>query len=88
VCVGYGVADREYVAYLADRREIDEPGCGELVSGSATVTLPGGRYRLAAFSPTSGAWSPAMPISGGGRTSIELPEFRHDVVLVAKREMQ
>jgi Family of unknown function (DUF6298) len=88
VCVGYGVAGHEYVAYLADRREIDEPGCGESVSGSATVTLPDGRFRLAAFSPTSGTWSPAMPIFGGGRTDIELPEFRHDVVLVAKREMQ
>jgi len=85
--VTYGVSDREYVAYLADRRELDEPGYGNAVSGRATVTLPDGRFGLAAYSPTSGVWSPWLPISGG-RTMIELPEFRHDVVLVAKREMQ
>lgn len=85
VCLSYGVADREYVAYLADRREIDEPGYGDAINGSAMIVLPEGRFRLAAFSPASGCWSPALRISGG-RTSVELPEFRHDVVLVARKE--
>jgi len=88
VCIGYGSAEREYIAYLADSREIDEAGYGELVTGSATVTLPEGRFRMAAFSPTSGAWSPAIHISGGERTTIVLSEFRHDVVLVATREIR
>ena len=87
LCASYGVDDREYVAYLADRREIDEPGYGDAVSGMVTIDLPDGGFGLAAFSPTSGAWSPAIPTSGG-RTRVELPGFRHDVVLVARKELR
>jgi len=87
VSVTFGVADSEYVAYLADGREIDEPGYGSALRGSVTLNLPaGGRFGLATFSPTSGAWSPAVPLpAGGGRTQVELPEFRHDLVLIARR---
>jgi hypothetical protein len=84
LCVSLGVADRELVAYIADQRETDEPGYGDTVSGSVTIVLPDGRFGIAAFSPTSGAWSPAMPTSGG-QAVVELPAFRHDIVLVAKR---
>jgi hypothetical protein len=82
--VTFGVGDREYVAYLADRREIDEAGYGEPLTGSATIALPAGRFGLATFSPTSGAWSAWMPIPGGS-AKIELPSFQHDLVLVARR---
>jgi hypothetical protein len=83
LCVTFGVADREYVAYLADRRELDEAGYGEPVAGSAKINLPSGDFGLATFSPTSGAWSPWLPLPGGTAT-VELPRFRHDLVLVAR----
>jgi Family of unknown function (DUF6298) len=82
--VTFGVADREYVAYLADRREIDQTGYGELIAGSASITLPAGQFGLATFSPTSGAWSPWLPLPDG-RSTVDLPPFRHDLVLVARR---
>jgi hypothetical protein len=85
VVVTFGVADQEYVAYLGDRREIDEDGYGEQVAGSATIALPEGRFALATFSPTSGGLSPWVPVAGG-TTTIELPPFQHDLVLIARKQ--
>jgi hypothetical protein len=86
VSVTFGVADREYLAYLADPRELGEPGYGEMLSGSATFNLPAGDFELATFSPTSGATSPWIRIAGG-RSSIGLPSFQHDIVLIARRRI-
>ncbi len=80
----FGTPDEEYVAYLADMREIDEADHGQPIGGSATISLPAGRFGFATFSPTSGAWSPAIAVPQGS-TSVELLSFREDLVLVARR---
>lgn len=77
--------DTEYVAYIADGREVDEPGYGSAIVGSTTLTLPPGDFALATFSPTTGAWSPWVAIQDGSARA-QLPPFQHDVVLVARKE--
>ncbi|OJW21485.1 MAG: hypothetical protein BGO49_13525 [Planctomycetales bacterium 71-10] len=75
------VEGRDYAAYLADAREVAEPGAGEPVGGPISFTLPDGSYGLSLYSPTTGASSPAIPVEGGRKTTIALPPFRHDVVV-------
>ena len=74
--------DREWAAYLADAREVTDPAAGEPIAGPIAVRLPEGKYRATLLSPTSGAESPAIRIHGGSEPAvIDLPAFRHDVVL-------
>ncbi len=80
----FGSPDSEYVAYLADCRELGDPGYAEPITGSTQISLPKGRFGLAAFSPTTGAWSPWMTLQHDNKR-LELPAFRHDLVLVARR---
>lgn len=80
----FGSPNCDYVAYLADSREIDDADYGKPITGSATISVPAGRFGLATFSPTSGAWSPWIALQDGN-VSLELPSFQHDLVLVARR---
>jgi hypothetical protein len=80
----FGSANDEYVAYLADSREVADAGYGEPITGSATLKLPTGSFGLATFSPTSGAWSPWIALEASA-DRLELPSFHHDLVLVARR---
>ncbi|MDQ6671048.1 MAG: hypothetical protein M3069_09905 [Chloroflexota bacterium] len=80
----FGVVGVEYVGYLADSRELDDAAYAEPIAGFATMSLPEGHFGLATFSPTSGAWSPWIAVQGGA-VRMELPSFRHDLVLVARR---
>jgi hypothetical protein len=83
VVATFGTEGDEYVAYMADSREVHDPGYGEPIAGVATLNLPTGGFCVAAFSPTTGAWSPWVALQNGN-INLELPAFRHDPVLVAR----
>ncbi len=72
----------EWVAYLADAREVTDPAAGQPIAGEVAFHLPPGNYRATLISPTSGGESPAIRVRGGSEpVVIDLPAFRHDVVL-------
>ena len=71
----------EYVIYLADRREIDEAGCGEPLAGSMTFTVPPGGYCARLYDPVLGRYRSEPIDLKGGAIELELPSFRHDLVV-------
>ena len=76
-----------YVAYFADDREADDPGCGQPISGHVSVRLPNGHFSASLYSPTTGLSSPAIPVSGNDEpVVIPLAAFEQDVVLRVVRE--
>lgn len=75
------VENEDYVVYLADERELSDPGAGHPLCGSITVDLAEGSYRVAAFSPATGLFSPALDVAGGPGTRLLVPEFSHDLVV-------
>ena len=74
------VENEDYCVYLADARELKEPGVGERVRGFITIDLPEGSYRIATFSPVTGLYSPSLCITGAPNTRFGVPEFSHDIV--------
>lgn len=76
----------DYIAYLADARELTDPSAGEPVSGPVSFTLPQGKYRASLYSPVAGLYSPVFRVEGGQRVTIELPPFQQDIVLRVQRE--
>jgi hypothetical protein len=77
---------KEYVAYLADSREVTDQSAGEPIAGSLTLRVPAGEYLASLYSPTTGGESPAVKLRGGGETiTLELVPFRHDVVVRVRR---
>ena len=76
----FAVEGEDYAVYLADEREIEVPGAGGPISGSLTLELPEGPFRMACFSPVTGLYSPWAGIKGG-RVDLMTPEFRHDLVV-------
>jgi hypothetical protein len=74
------VEGEQYRVYLADERELDEPGAGGPIGGEIAFDLPLGRWAASCYSPTTGAWSPAMPLEGGA-ARLGLPEFTDDLAL-------
>jgi len=81
----FAVEGEDYAIYLADGRELDDAGCGEPIEGHIALDLPGGTYRAACYSPETGMYSPAIRIEGGERVPIDLPSFRHDLVVRLRR---
>lgn len=79
------VDGKEYAIYLADERELDEPGCGDAIAGSIAFDLPPGAYEAACFLPATGAYSAWFPVPGGPGVRLKLPEFRHDLVVRIRR---
>jgi hypothetical protein len=79
------VPGAEYAVYLADARELEAPGHGEPVSGALVLDLPPGAYRAACYSPITGEYSPAVPVTGGLATRLDLLPFRHDVAVLVRR---
>ena len=78
-----------YVAYLADDREVSDPNSGEPISGSLSVRIPRGEYRLRFFSPTSGTYSSAIGIKGSDKpVSIPLGPLEQDLVVEISRASQ
>jgi len=75
------------VAYLADGRELADPGAGDVMAGKVSIRLPDGDYELSLYSPVSGESSPGIAMKGGVQVSVALPEFRQDIVVrVMRRE--
>ena len=77
-----GCAEREFRVYLADQREHEAPGAGEAITGTLTVRLPPGSWRVCAFSPVSGGTSPGIVVSAPqGTLTFDVPSFIHDLAL-------
>jgi Family of unknown function (DUF6298) len=77
--------DRDYVAYLADGREVTDQSSGEAISGTVSLSLPPGRFAVRLYSPVTGEYSPSLLVTGGERVSIDLPVFKNDIALRATR---
>jgi len=81
---GLSNSGHDYVAYLADRRELSDPHAGEPISGSVSLDLPPGDYDVSLYSPSSGEYSPAMRVTGGAKYAMRLPDFKQDIVIRAR----
>jgi hypothetical protein len=80
---GLSSTGHDYVAYLADSRELSDPHAGESVSGSISLELPPGEYDVSLYSPAGGEYSPAIRVTGGAKYSMTLPVFKQDIVIRA-----
>ena len=81
VAAALAVPGEDYVAYLADGRELAEAGAGKAISGPIGFDLPPGNYYASFYSPVEGAYSPGVLVKGGGRVTLEIPGFEQDLVL-------
>jgi hypothetical protein len=79
----YGVGSEDYAVYLADARELDELGAGDHIRGEVVLALPQGAWRVACYDPQTGLYSPALRVQGGPDVHLDLPDFRHDLVVRA-----
>lgn len=84
VVSGLSIGGRDFVAYLADARELSDPSAGDAINGSVSLALPPGDYDVSLYSPVTGESSPAIAIKGGTETSLPLPAFRQDIVVRAQ----
>jgi len=75
----------DYVAYLADGREITEANAGQPIGGPVSFSLPAGTYHVCLYSPTAGQYSPCTRVQGGGQRTIDLVPFQQDIVLRVRR---
>ncbi|MGI9429582.1 MAG: putative collagen-binding domain-containing protein, partial [Bythopirellula sp.] len=81
------VPGADYIAYLADQREVADFGAGQTLRGAVAFLVPQGRYQARLYSPTTGHYSPALSVLGGTEPiELELVDFRHDVVLRVTRD--
>jgi len=81
----FAVSEEDYCIYLADGREGDEPGAGEVISGRLRFDLPDGQFEIACFSPETGRYSPWIDLRGGTGRSFAVPDFHHDLVVRIRR---
>jgi hypothetical protein len=81
----FTVEGKDYIAYLADQRELTDPTAGQEIRGDVQITLPPGQYRVRYFSPVEGRYSGEFTIDGGQSKSITPPPFRQDLVIRATR---
>lgn len=81
VASALAVEGEDYIAYLADAREIENPSLGEPVSANVSVELPEGRYLARLYSPVTGLYSPGWSVEGGRRVELYIPPFQHDIVV-------
>ncbi|MBI3877453.1 MAG: hypothetical protein HY300_16100 [Verrucomicrobia bacterium] len=80
VAVMLAKSGADYVAYLADAREVSEPDSGEPINGELSFTLPEGTFRARFYSPVTGKYFGGQRLHGG-TCRIALPRFQHDIVL-------
>jgi hypothetical protein len=80
---GLAVEGKDYVAYLADNREVGDAAAGQPISGTVKLALPSGRFNVSLYSPVSGESSPGVILEDGA--SFTLPSFIHDIVIRARR---
>jgi hypothetical protein len=81
---GLSNSGHDYVAYLADRRELSDPHAGEAISGRVSLELPLGEYDVSLYSPSSGEYSPAIRLTGGAKYAMKLPDFKQDIMIRAR----
>ncbi|MHB9106146.1 MAG: DUF6298 domain-containing protein [Armatimonadota bacterium] len=74
------VEGEDYCIYLADAREVTDPGSGDPIDGRLALELPAGEYQVSCYSPVTGMSSPALSVSGDA-VSFALPRFTHDLVV-------
>lgn len=72
---------KEYVVYVADKREKGEEGQGESCSGTLAFTLPAGSYEVRLYQPVSGEYSGQVLRVEGGDVSLALEPFVQDIVV-------
>jgi hypothetical protein len=76
---------REYVIYVADCREKEEPAAGEPCAGTLAFELPEGAYQARLYEPVSGEYRGGAIRLEGGAARLDLPEFVHDLVVHVQR---
>ncbi len=86
VVAGLAVPSKDYVAYLGDARELDDPAAGSPIEGAVSLNLPVGNYLVSLYSPVAGQASPGIAVKGGAPTSLTLPRFTQDIVIRATRQ--
>jgi hypothetical protein len=84
VVSGLSVSGRDFVAYLADAREVADSSAGSAIEGSVSLSLPAGNYDISLYSPATGEYSPAIQVKGGRRIDLALPSFHEDIVVRAR----
>jgi hypothetical protein len=77
------VTDRDYIAYLADNREVTDPAAGSVVQGTVKLALPPGHFNVSLYSPVTGQSSPAVAVENDA--VLTLPPFHDDIVIRARR---
>src|SRR5260370_29318460 len=65
IASGLAVTDRDYVAYLADDREVTDPAAGQPISGTVKLSLPAAKFDLTLYAPGTGQYSPAILLQVG-----------------------
>jgi hypothetical protein len=86
VASGLSASGRDYIAYLADDRELADSTAGEPISGSLSIALPAGSYILSLYSPVTGEYSPGIEVRSGEKTLVTLPPFTQDIAIRATRK--
>jgi len=81
---GLSNSGHDYIAYLADLRELSDSHAGEPIMGRVSLELPPGEYDVSLYSPSSGEYSPAIRVTGGAQYAMKLPEFKQDIVIRAR----
>jgi hypothetical protein len=80
------VPGKDYAAYLADLRELTDPDAGNPSAGKISLELPAGQFLVRLYSPRTGEYSPALTVAGGKPVTLDLPSFRHDLVIRATKK--
>ena len=81
---GLSNSGHDYIAYLADQRELSDSHAGEPIMGRVSLELPPGEYDVSLYSPSSGEYSPAIRVTGGAQYAMKLQEFKQDIVIRAR----
>jgi hypothetical protein len=85
VATTFAVKGKDYVAYLADAREVSDATASSQIRSRAKVSLPVGKYELRAYSPVDGTDRAITDLAGGQAAAVDLPPFRHDLTIRAVR---
>lgn len=85
VAVALAKPGDDYVAYLADAREMTDSTAGQSLGGEVSFRVPAGDYRVCLYSPATGGYSPCLPVRGGHPITFELAPFVEDVAIRVTR---
>jgi hypothetical protein len=76
----YGMPGRQYDIYLADGRELNEEGYGDMVNCSFIPDLEPGEYAITYYSPEN-CREIKVETRILGNTPLVVPNFKHDIVV-------